>query len=395
MSRLPVPHRTTRRWACVVGAAALAVPALAATSSGAAPAPGTCQTTAFVTSAGEDKVVTIDVPTGVRNPSDIPMGQNSLTNEVAITPDGKTALLVLSGRNVVAVVDVATRTKTGEIPVGTNPQDVAITPDGTTALVTNNSDGTVSTITIATLTKDPVDIAVGQGAQQVAINQAGTLAAVTNAVDGTVSIITIATRTKDPADIAVGDGPSGIAFTPDGSTLFVANQDGDPLPDPTRTGEVSTIDVATRTANPTPISGFEHPNDVVITPDGKTAFVTNFGNDYLSTIDVATRTKAPTDLPAGLHPVALAITPDGRTVYAANLDTGDVTQVDVPTLVATTDIGVGGGPAGIAFTPCLIPVPASTTTTTSTTSTSTTTTTVASTPSPAAQPVAASPRFAG
>ena len=44
-----------------------------------------------------------------------------------------------------------------------------------------------------------------------------------------------------------------------------------------------------------------------------TAYVTNPGSGSVSTIDVATRTKNPTDITVGNHPPGVAITPDGKT----------------------------------------------------------------------------------
>jgi YVTN family beta-propeller protein len=81
---------------------------------------------------------------------------------------------------------------------------------------------------------------------------------------------------------------------------------------------VSTIDVKTRTKDPTDIAVGSHPVRVAVTPDGKTAFVTNAGNgvspggDSVSTIDVKTRAKDPTDITVGSLPVAVAITPCRR-----------------------------------------------------------------------------------
>jgi len=48
---------------------------------------GRCRATAFVTNAASNTVSTIDVKTRTKNPTDITMGP--ITNEVAITPDGK------------------------------------------------------------------------------------------------------------------------------------------------------------------------------------------------------------------------------------------------------------------------------------------------------------------
>jgi DNA-binding beta-propeller fold protein YncE len=38
-----------------------------------------------------------------------------------------------------------------------------------------------------------------------------------------MSTIDVGTRTKNPTDIAVGSQPSGVAITPNGRTAFVAN----------------------------------------------------------------------------------------------------------------------------------------------------------------------------
>jgi len=54
------------------------------------------------------------------------------------------------------------------------------------------------------------------------------------------------------------------------------------------------------------------PGAVTITPDGETLFVVNFSGDSVSTIDLNTRTKNPTDIPVGSAPFSVAITPCRR-----------------------------------------------------------------------------------
>jgi YVTN family beta-propeller protein len=75
---------------------------------------------------------------------------------------------------------------------------------------------------------------------------------------------------------------------------------------------VSTIDVKTRTKDPTDIAVGSCPFGVAVTPDGRTAFVANIASGTVSTIDVKTRTKRPTDIPVGASPTFLAITPCRR-----------------------------------------------------------------------------------
>jgi YVTN family beta-propeller protein len=134
---------------------------------------------------------------------------------------------------------------------------------------------------------------------------------VVNGASGTVSTIDVKTRTKNPTDIAVGTGPFEVAVTPDGKTAFVTNA-GD---------TVSTIDVKTRTTKFPDMmvasNAVEPPRPgnaprVAVTPDGKTAFVTNDVSDSVSVIDVKTRTKNPADIPVGAFPVGVAVTPCRR-----------------------------------------------------------------------------------
>src|SRR5262245_12769366 len=129
---------------------------------------------------------------------------------------------------------------------------------------------------------------------------------VSNAGSGSVSTIDVTTRTKNPTDIPVGPFPVGLAFTPDGKTAFVTNRGIG-----VGTGSVSTIDVDTRTKNPTDITVGETPAGVAVTPDNKTAFVENADSGTVSTIQVKTRTKNPNDITVGFGAAGLAITPDG------------------------------------------------------------------------------------
>src|ERR687897_537861 len=104
-----------------------------------------------------------------------------------------------------------------------------------------------------------------------------------------------------------------VAVVPDGvsavaarsrcrATAFVANS---------RSGTVSTIDVKTKTKNPTDIPVGSGPFGVAVTPDGKTAFITNNGSGTVSTIDVKTRTKHPNDITVGANPKGVAVAPGG------------------------------------------------------------------------------------
>jgi YVTN family beta-propeller protein len=325
----------------------------------AAPARSRCRPFAFVANRLSGTVSAIDVKTRRKNPTDIAVGFLPFT--VAATPDGKTVFVTNAGSDTVSTVDVKTRKKDPtDIPVGPFPFGMAITPDGKTAFVANNGSGTVSTIDVKTRTKHPNDIPVGANPKGVAITPDGKTAFVTNSAfisqvapsGDSVSTIDVKTRTKDPTDIAVGSLPWWEAVTPDGKTDFVSNVVG---------GALSTIEVKTRTKHPTDTPVGFLPYEVAVTPDGKTAFVTNNGGDSVSTIDVKTRTKDPADIPVGTAPVGVAFTPDGKTAFVTNsggiLGTegmpGTVSTIDVKARSKSpTDIPVGSSPYGVAVTPC-------------------------------------------
>src|SRR6266545_1199519 len=112
-----------------------------------------------------------------------------------------------------------------------------------------------------------------------------------------ISTIEVKTRTKNHTDIPVGAGPFGVAVTPDGKTAFVTNN---------VSGTVSTIDVKTRTKHPADIAVGATALGVAVTPDGKRAFVVDLQSSTVSTIDVKTRTKNPTDIDVGLFPAEVA-----------------------------------------------------------------------------------------
>jgi YVTN family beta-propeller protein len=81
---------------------------------------------------------------------------------MALTRDGKTALVGSTHSDTVSTIDMKTRTKhPDDITVGTNPGGVAVTPDGKTAFVTTFASGTVSTIDVKTRKKNLTDIPVG------------------------------------------------------------------------------------------------------------------------------------------------------------------------------------------------------------------------------------------
>ncbi|MFI5053447.1 MAG: hypothetical protein ACHQDE_03720 [Acidimicrobiia bacterium] len=170
---------------------------------------------------------------------------------------------------------------------------------------------------------------------------------VANELSGTVTPIDLTTNTPG-VPIPVGKEPEEIAITPDGKTAYVANYSS---------GTVTPIDLATNTAGTAILVGAE-PYGIRITPDGKTAYVTNVGyavnsdydHGYVTPIDLATK-AAGTPITVGGDPFGIAITPDGKTAYVTNPQ-GWMTPIDVATNTAGARIALPHqGNDGIAITP--------------------------------------------
>src|SRR5271155_142876 len=177
---------------------------------------------------------------------------------VAITPDGKRALVVKSGANRVGLLDIDGQKvsyaqvdgKNYDMATGLNPLNVQITPDGKLAIVNNiggGQDGQVDTVGIIDLEASPprvIDqVVVGDGPEGLAVSPAGGYAAslLLNGTGGTpknafyrhehsyVSLLKIEGKTvRNVGRLAVGGLAEGIAFSPDGHYLYVGNfVDGD------------------------------------------------------------------------------------------------------------------------------------------------------------------------
>jgi YVTN family beta-propeller protein len=80
----------------------------------------------------------------------VPVG--AVPERLAVTPDGRTAVVANAGDGTVSFLDTAAGTVVGApVTVGSNPFGVAVTPDGRLAYVTNIVSDTVSAIDVSTL----------------------------------------------------------------------------------------------------------------------------------------------------------------------------------------------------------------------------------------------------
>lgn len=137
-----------------------------------------------------------------------------------------------------------------------------------------------------------------------------------------------ATPARSPSSATARSSTSGFAYV-------LTRPDGGDLP-----GSVTPIDPVTNTAGK-PVTVGSKPTAIVITPDGKRAYVANPTAGNVTPIDLATGTTAK-PIKVGIWPAGFGITPDGRTLYVSNSRASSVTPIDTATNTAGPPIPVGG-----------------------------------------------------
>ncbi len=283
-------------------------------------------------------------------------------SSLATTPDGQSMYVTHpaygspSGHGSVSVVDTATNIAVAAVPID-NPGRVAITPDGRFAYVTNSGNGVAdgSIVVIDTASNSIVANVPAQANALggLAVSPDGQFVYFTDPNRSTVSII--ATAANDiVASFAVGESfpafglnyPVAVAVTPDGTVAYVTNEEG---------ATVSVIDIESKTVLKN-ILVHQNPGDLVMTPDGRNAYVDVCCNSHqLDVIDTSlNRVTDTVDLPA--PPSSLAITPDGRSVYVDICP--HIVIVDTTTNTITNILFVDGcaSPITIAAVPNLPPL---------------------------------------
>ncbi|HEY8515897.1 MAG TPA: hypothetical protein VIS07_10330 [Candidatus Binatia bacterium] len=106
---------------------------------------------------------------------------------VAVSPDGRTAVVGNDGDATATIINTGTRTVRATVPVGTNPAGIAITPDSSRAVVANTTSGSLSIV--------PLD---GGSVQTVPVLGSPSAVAITPAPFFRIS------KTAEPAPVAAG-----------------------------------------------------------------------------------------------------------------------------------------------------------------------------------------------
>ena len=146
------------------------------------------------------------------------------------------------------------------------------------------------------------------------------------------------------ANIVVGNRPRRFALTPDGKSLWVTNE---------LSGSVSIIDTATHKV--TGELKFEpkgfRPEDItpvgiVMTTDGKTAYVTLGGANHIAVVDVDAK-RVDEYVLVGKRAWGAALSRDEKTLFVTNGKSDDLSVVDTPSLKVKRSIPAGRVPHSV------------------------------------------------
>lgn len=334
-----------------IGAGGLLSPLSPATVASGSGATGVAVTpdgkSVYVTAGGDNLVdeYAVDPVSGGLSPK-ASASAGFTPNGIVVSPDGKSAYVANTGDvnhptnpNVVSQYDIDPVTgvlslKTpGFVTTGRDSTAIAVTPDGKSVYVTN---AFINASMVSQYTVDPV---------------------------------TGALSPKTPATVATDD-PTAIAVTPDGKNAYVTNIDANTVSQYT----VNPVSGALSPKTPATVAAGALPVGLEVSPDGKSVYVTDrvavnvAVNGTVSQFNVdpvtgALSPKTPATAPAGLDPHGVAVTPDGKSAYVTNTNffgtfaPGTVSQYDINPVTGalspkTPDtVAAGFLPLGIAVTP--------------------------------------------
>ena len=206
-------------------------------------------------------------------------------------PDGKRIVVTAEAEKALIVVDVASGKVLHAIDTGQNVGHmVALSPKAARAYVANIGSGSMTAIDLETNKRLKV-VPTGRGAEGIAVSPDGREVWVTNRAAGSISVVNAA-KLEVVATLKCAGFPIRTKFTPDGKHVLVSCAFAGELAvfDAKERKELRRIDLATdaaqkgnmfRRRGPLPIG-------ILVPPDGSHAFVATGGYDQLVVIDLKT-----------------------------------------------------------------------------------------------------------
>jgi DNA-binding beta-propeller fold protein YncE len=268
---------------------------------------------ALIGYAGPNEVAILDVRTRQVAPARIPLRNNAFG--IACTPAPAVALVAHVITNEITVIDLNTTPPSVSASIALNatsqPTSIAITPDGKHALVTDRNTTQISVIDVdvsdagqRTYTVRSAGIEVGAPTRNIAIAAEGKVAVAFARgadlqADGAAVILDIANMAQPavrPGRLTFARGLGTVAVTPDGTSVLVSDLAG---------ASILVADGAHPPAAPRRCPSPQVPTSIVAMPDGAHAVFGSAqnpfrpGGSHVYLLEIASGTIAP--LTSGLH----------------------------------------------------------------------------------------------
>ncbi len=258
-----------------------------------------------------------------------------------LTPDRKQLLVACSDEGRIVVWDIAQKKITEKLNVGGSPEMFDISPDGRTLYASNEEEGTLSAYDLVARKKS-FEVKVGSEPEGVKASADGKLVYVASEVSSLVHVIDVASH-KVVKNVSVGQRPRRFLLTGAGE-LWVTNELGASvsvirLSDHTVQATIDFKPPGMRTEDVTPVG-------MVLSSDGKTAYVGLGKANHVAAVDVTSRQVRGYML-SGKRAWGLALSRNGQTLYVTNGLSDDMSLIDTVKMKAFKTVKAGRVPHSV------------------------------------------------
>jgi len=287
----------------------------------------------------------------------------------------------------ISVIDLSAERVINTIETGSGPSAMAIDPEGSFLYVNNSFDGTMSIFDLSNTEEIrriptgnfPIGLEISPDGSRVYVSHRRSITVPfrTPPITEVAIIDTDTKRVIDRKSIHSAHIMENITFTPSGDmALFTLIRPKNLIPSTQiEKGWMITEGIGIIETGPNgkvaqllldePQRYFADPYDVVVSPDGKRAYVSHAGVDYISVLDVDALRRIMTEntdetltmyanhlgksaefiidrIPTGPNPKGLAMSPDGSSVYIAERYADRVAVLDTRELAINDHFDLGG-----------------------------------------------------
>jgi YVTN family beta-propeller protein len=312
--------------------------------------------TVIVANMGDNTATLLDVASR-RVIATLPTGDGA--HEVAVSHDGRWAVVSNYGvrgapGNSLTVIDIPAAVVTRTITLGDfkRPHGSAFLPGDSLFVVTSEASKAVVLVNFKYGTVAGSIPTNHPASHMLAMPSDGRRIYTSNVADGTVSELDVAGR-KFVREFTVAPAVEGIAVTPNGDQVWVGSNQAKTttVVDPRAGAAVGTL------------SGFGMPYRLAVTPDSRTVVITDPPNAVVRIVDRATRKDRATvkipaegvtdkaEFPGSPSPEGIILSRDGRTAYVALQGSSRVAVIDIASGSVVAYMPTGAGPDGIGYSP--------------------------------------------